>query len=157
MTPTSLSRALVSLEALSTVDRVTVTRSSDTPNKYTYVYTVHFWGEVTGDMNIPEITVPSGSFARRLIAARARILQDFWLLVDAVKNFFACGGQEGLCHSARWPWTCWLTRRRVLRPTFGRYGCSSSSPSHFSVFELVAMHWVAACGCGSRYAQRAWR
>jgi uncharacterized protein YpmB len=52
-----------SLEALSTVDRVTVTRSSDTPNKYTYVYTVHFWGEVTGDMNIPEITVPSGSFA----------------------------------------------------------------------------------------------
>jgi hypothetical protein len=76
-------------------------------------------------------------------------LQEIWLLVDAVKNFFACGGQEVLCHSARWPWTCWLTRRCALRPTFGRYGCSSSSSARFRVLELVAV-----MPRGPRHAQR---
>merc|ERR1711871_587295 len=52
-----------SLEALPTVDRVSVTRSTDTENKYTYVYTIHFWGVIASSMNIPEITVPSDSLA----------------------------------------------------------------------------------------------
>ena len=40
-----------------------MTRSTDTENKYTYVYTIHFWGVIASSMNIPEITVPSDSFA----------------------------------------------------------------------------------------------
>ena len=37
-----------------------------------------------------------GSLVRHLLAARARFLQGFWHLCESVKNFFACGGQQGV-------------------------------------------------------------